>query len=182
MKWVTHSYAYLDRVASPWLIRRFVDPAAEFLFVDWGEEANAPADAIPFALPGAELGEHDADGTTFQKILAKYGLTDPTLQRLGRIVERGVDYTVRRVRPEETDQDGGIAFALMTISEGMMLVFEDDSSIVEGNFVVYDALYRSLKARELMAAQGKSLPASDGKGPTLRTEFLRDVLREANVG
>lgn len=56
MKWVTRDYVHLDRVASPWLITRFVDPQAEFVFVPWGAEDQRAADAIPLALPGAELG------------------------------------------------------------------------------------------------------------------------------
>ena len=59
MKWVTRDYVHLDRVACPWLIKRFIDKEAEFVFVPWGEESKRPADAIPFALPGAELGPHD---------------------------------------------------------------------------------------------------------------------------
>lgn len=177
MKWVTHNYVYLDRVASPWLIKRFVDPEAEFVFVGWDDGVELPSDAIPFALPGTELGEHDEQGTTFQKILAKYRLSDPTLEQMGRIVARGVDYTIRREWPETADAEGQIGVALMRLSEGMMLLFDDDPRIIEGSLVVYDALYRHLRARALVAASGQTLPASQGKGPTLRTEFLRAVLR-----
>src|ERR1700691_2338669 len=64
MKWVTRDFVHLDRVASPWLIKRFIDRDAVFVFVPWGAEERRPADAIPFALPGAEIGPHDQEGTT----------------------------------------------------------------------------------------------------------------------
>jgi hypothetical protein len=79
MKWVTRDFVHLDRVASPWLIKRFIDRDAVFVFVPWGKEDRRPADAIPFALPGAEIGPHDHEGTTFAKLLKKYRLDDPAL-------------------------------------------------------------------------------------------------------
>lgn len=182
MKWVTRAYVYLDRVASPWLIKRFVDPVAEFAFVPWGVEPVIPDGAIPFALPGAELAEHDAGGTTFQKILAKYDLTDPTLQHLGRIVAHGVDYTLRRYRPQTADADGQLAVALVTISEGMLLVEHDDQRVLAQTFPVYDALYSSLRVHALMEARGEGIPDSHGKGPGVRTEYMRALLKEASRG
>jgi hypothetical protein len=86
MKWVTRDFVHLDRVACPWLIRRFIDTDAEFVFVPWGEESRRPADAIAFAIPGAELGPHDAQGTTFEKLLAKYKLDDPSLAEIQRVI------------------------------------------------------------------------------------------------
>lgn len=177
MKWVTRSYAYLDRIASPWLIKRFVDPDAVFVFVEWGRESEAPRDAIPFALAGGPLSEHDerGRGTTFEKILAEYGLTDPSLQRLGRILARGVDYRMNG-EPESTDADGSIALALMALSEGMMLLETDDAAIVDRSCVIYDALYATFRARDYLERSGQTLPPSAGKGPTHRTEFLRNVI------
>lgn len=179
MKWATRAYVYLDRVASPWLIKRFVDPAAEFVLVPWESPAGIPPDAIPFALPGAELAEHDEQGTTFQKILAKYQLGDSTLQHLGRIVERGVEYTLARCRPENADPVGQLAVALMTLSEGMLLVEDDDQRVLTLSFPLYDAFYRDLRVHALMKARGEKIPDSHGKGPSVRTEYMRGLLREA---
>jgi hypothetical protein len=81
MKWVTRDFVHLDRVASPWLIKRFIDRDAVFVFVPWAGEDAAPAVAVPFALPGAEIGPHDAEGSTFAKLLAKYQLDDPALHQ-----------------------------------------------------------------------------------------------------
>ena len=79
MKWVTTEHVHLDRVACPWLIVRFIDPEAEFLFVARDKQDQLPDGAIPVAISGTELGPHDADGTTFDKILKKYNLNDPAL-------------------------------------------------------------------------------------------------------
>ncbi|MDB5686587.1 MAG: chromate resistance protein, partial [Rhizorhabdus sp.] len=61
MKWVSRDFVHFDRVVTPWLILRFVDPEAEFILVPWGKEDERPADAIPYAIPGVELGSHDAE-------------------------------------------------------------------------------------------------------------------------
>ena len=71
MKWVTRDFVHLYRVASPWLIQRFVDPEAQFVFVPLGQEDTRPSDAIPFGLPGVELSSHDEHGTTFEKIIRR---------------------------------------------------------------------------------------------------------------
>jgi hypothetical protein len=180
MKWVTRDFVHLDRVASPWLIKRFVDRDAEFGFVPWGAEHRCPADAIPLALPGAELGPHDAAGTTFQKILAKYRLTDPALHRMARVVAKGVDYVLHDFRPDAGDTDGQIAVGLLGFAEGMLLVNDADARILEASLPVYDALYANFRAHALVAAQGLTLPAHEGRGPTRPTEFLRNVLKAAS--
>src|SRR4051812_13312945 len=99
MKWVTIGNLHFDRVASPWLIRRFVDPKAEFVFVPRGQEATRPKDAIPFAIPGEKLGPHDKDGPTFVKILREYKLNDPALEKMGEVVDKGVKYVLEGYRP-----------------------------------------------------------------------------------
>jgi len=179
MKWVTRDYVHLDRVASPWLIKRFVDPEATFVFVPWGREDERPADAIPLALPGAELGPHDASGTTFQKILAKHKLTDPALQRLGVVIAKGVDYVLHGFRPAADDTDGQISVGLLGIAEGMLLLNTDDARILETSYVIYDALYANFRAHHLAALQGRVIPEHQGRGPTLPTDVLRQLLREA---
>ncbi len=87
MLWVTRSHVHVDRVACPWLIRRFVDSDAEFLFVPKNqvEDVATSRGGTPFDIPGVELGHHDGK-CSFEAILAKYDLTDPGLQRLARIV------------------------------------------------------------------------------------------------
>src|SRR6266571_1878877 len=95
MKWVTRKKARVDRIACPWLIQRFVDPAAEFLFVpdDLVTETARREGAIPFDVPDVELGHH-GDRCSFDAFLEKYRLTEPALQTLARIV-RGADTDAR---------------------------------------------------------------------------------------
>jgi hypothetical protein len=179
MKWVTRDFVHLDRVASPWLIRRFIDRDAVFVFVPWGEEHSAPADATPFGLPGAEIGPHDANGTTFAKLLAKYKLEDKALTRLSRVIAKGVDYVLHHYRPPPEDTDGQIAVGLLAVSEGMMLRHDDDNAIIAASLPVYDALYANFHAHLLMEESGGRLPPYEGKGPTNPTKYLRGLLRDA---
>lgn len=135
MKWVTRKNAKVDRVACPWLIRRFVDPDAEFLFVPAEEVLTVAAreGAIPFDVPGVELG-HGEGRCSFESILVKYGLDDPALVLLGRVVH-GADIP----------QDLGIepeAAGLRGIAHGFALLLgEDDQEKLRLQFPLYDALY-----------------------------------------
>lgn len=139
MRWVTRERPKVDRVACPWLIRRFVDPQAEFLYVP-AEEVLAVAErqgAIPFDVPGVELGHH-GDECSFDAILRKYGLRDPALQRLALIV-RGADTGQNALTPESP--------GLEAIAEGFRLTFENDQEQLERELPVYDALFAYCQAR-----------------------------------
>lgn len=133
MKWVTRARPKVDRVACPWLIKRFVDPDAEFRFVP-ADEVLAVAEregAVPFDVPGVELGHHGPE-CSFDAIIKKYGLDDPALARLALIV-RGADTDARGLAPESP--------GLEAIAEGFRLVFSDDHELLAREFPVYDALY-----------------------------------------
>jgi hypothetical protein len=133
MLWVTRSHVHVDRVACPWLIRRFVDSEARFLFVPRSEVQTAVTreEAIPFDVPGAELGHHDGK-CTFDAIIARYGLTDPALLRLARIVSAA-----------DTDRLEGdpLAAGLEALAVGYGLRYPDDHENLERQFEVYDSLY-----------------------------------------
>jgi hypothetical protein len=136
MKWITRERVKVDRVACPWLIRKFVDPAAEFLFVP-AEEVMAVAEregAIPYDVAGVALGHHGQE-CSFEAILKQYELTaDPALVLLGKIVN-GAD-TDNRLwnRPEGP--------GLKAIAEGFRhLGLGDDHEINRAQWIVYDALY-----------------------------------------
>jgi hypothetical protein len=134
MKWITRSHVHVDRVACPWLISRFVDSEAEFLFVPKSQinAVAAQSGAIPFDAPGVELGHHDGR-CSFESILLKYELSDPALKRLARIVHAAdVD--------EDIDTDP-IARGLEAIASGFSLRYPDDFANLEAQFEVYDALY-----------------------------------------
>jgi hypothetical protein len=177
MKWVTKDFVHLDRVACPWLIKRFIDRDATFVFVPWGEEHLRPADAIPFAIAGTELGPHDAAGTTFDKMMRKYRLDDPAIAAIADIIRAGVGFVLHQHRPAADDERGQMAYGLLALSEGMMLLRSTDTEIIEASLPVYDALYANFKAHHLVAARGLKLPPMEGKGPTRPTAFLREVLK-----
>ena len=122
MLWVTRSHVHVDRIACPWLITRFIDNEAEFLFVPKNEIERVVKEtgAIPFDAPGVELGHHDGDGTSpgrcsFESIILKYELKEPGLLRLAKIVH-AADVA------EDIDTDP-IARGLEAIASGFSLRF-----------------------------------------------------------
>ncbi|HEV8723790.1 MAG TPA: chromate resistance protein ChrB domain-containing protein [Candidatus Binatia bacterium] len=133
MKWVTRARPKVDRVACPWLIKRFVDPQAEFLYVPADEvlETARREGAIPFDVPNVEL-SHNGLECSFDAIIKKYNLADRTLQRLALIV-RGADTSAKQLTPESS--------GLEAIAEGFRLVYSDDHELLERELSVYDALY-----------------------------------------
>lgn len=134
MKWITRSHVHVDRVACPWLITRFIDSEAEFLFVPASqiEKAAREQNAIPFDTPGVELG-HQEGRCSFESIILKYGLKDPGLLRLAKIVH-AADVA------EDIDTDP-LARGLEAIATGYSLRFPNDMENLEHQFEVYDALY-----------------------------------------
>jgi hypothetical protein len=133
MKWVTRAKARVDRIACPWLIRRFIDKQAEFLFVPDAEVMATAAreGATPYDVPGAELGHH-GERCSFDAFLDKYGLADPALQALALIV-RGADTDARDIAKE--------AWGLYAVASGFREISRDDFENMGRQFSVYDALY-----------------------------------------
>ena len=133
MKWITRARPKVDRVACPWLIKRFIDPDAQFLYVPPEQviEVAARERAIPFDVANVELG-HNGPECSFDAIIKKYKLTDRALQRLALIV-RGADTAAKRLTPESP--------GLEAIAEGFRLVYSDDHELLERELSVYDALY-----------------------------------------
>jgi hypothetical protein len=123
----------VDRIACPWLIKRFVDPDAEFLYAapDQVMAVAALEGATPYDVPDVELGHH-GDECSFDAIIRKYDLTDPALQRLAPVV-RGADTNARDLTPESA--------GLYAIAGGFRLVYQDDHEQLEKELPVYDALY-----------------------------------------
>ena len=133
MKWITREKPKIDRIACPWLIKRFIDPDAEFFFVPFldvkqkAEELNA----IPFDIPGVEF-THYNDRCTFDYFVTKYKLSDPALHKMAEIV-RGADTD----RHEIAVQSSG----LWAISAGLAHNYSDDHRLLEKGMIIYDALY-----------------------------------------
>jgi hypothetical protein len=134
MKWVTRSHVHVDRVACPWLIKRFVDNEAEFLFVPVSQVAKVASEtgAIPFDAPDVELGHHEGR-CSFESIILKYEFKDPALLRLAKIVHSA------DVAPD-IDKDP-IARGLEAIAVGYSLRFPNDEENLDWQFDVYDSLY-----------------------------------------
>ena len=133
MKWITRERPKIDRIACPWLIARFIDASAEFLYVpaDQVQSTAEATGAVPYDVPGVEL-SHVGELCSFDAFLKKYGLTEPALQRLGTIV-RGADTS----RLDLTPQSAG----LYAISLGLSRNFADDHEMLRHGLVMYDALY-----------------------------------------
>ena len=134
MRLITRSHVHVDRIACPWLISRFVDSEAEFLFVPKSqiEKAAQETGAIPFDAPGVELGHHDGK-CSFETIIEHFGLTDKALLRLAKIVHSADVWADRDADP--------LAMGLEAIAVGYSLRFPDDLENLERQFDVYDALY-----------------------------------------
>jgi hypothetical protein len=133
MKWVTRERPKIDRIACPWLVTRFIDPAAEFLFVPPRDvmEVAGQTGAIPYDIPGVEL-THVGELCSFDAFLAKYRLDEPGLRQLAQIV-RGADTS----RLDLTPQSAG----LYAISLGLSHCHADDHALLAHGLVMYDALY-----------------------------------------
>jgi len=134
MKWITRSHVHVDRVACPWLISRFVDSDAEFIFVPRNqvEKKAEKMGAIPFDIPGVELG-HINGRCSFESIIEKFDLKDQALLRLAKIVHAAdVEADLH------TDE---IAPGLDAIAIGYSLRFPDDIENLSRQFDVYDGLY-----------------------------------------
>jgi hypothetical protein len=133
MKWVTRSHVHVDRVACPWLITRFIDSDAEFLFVPKSQVDTIAkkGTAIPFDAPGVELGHHDGL-CSFETIIRKYELTDKALLHMAKIIHAA-----------DTDQfeTDPLAAGLEAIAVGYSLRFPDDRENLDHQFEVYDSLY-----------------------------------------
>lgn len=143
MKWVTREKAKVDRIACPWLVKRFVDPDAEFLFVpaDRVREVAAKEGAIAFDAAGVEL-THYKEGVkefvSFDAIIRKYGLSDPALLELAKIV-RGADAKI----PDAPPESAGLEAAAL----GFRQKAKDDFENMRLQFPFYDALYEYCRSR-----------------------------------
>ncbi len=142
MKWVTREKAKVDRIACPWLIRKFIDPEAEFIFVQKDKviETAEREGAHSFDAEGAEFDHSDDGKCTFEVLVQHYGIKDEAVGKLAKIVH-GADV------PEDlaiTQESAG----LRAIAHGFRLISKDDHQNMAKQFAVYDALYEYLRAGE----------------------------------
>ena len=131
MRWITREHIKVDRVACPWLIRKFIDSNPEFVFLPRDTDWTVISDGTVFDVPGCELGHHGED-VSFDSFLKKYGLADPALRLLADIV-RSADS-----RPSSPHPAGE---GLRWIAHGFSALGLSDQDILDREFIVYDALY-----------------------------------------
>jgi hypothetical protein len=144
VRWATRRHCHVDRAACAWLIRRFIDPAAEFLFVDDLDEV--PADATPFDMRGVELSHHGAD-CSFETFLRRHGLDDPALWDIARIVHEADLADERYDAPEAPGLD--------VLLRGLSMVAADDLRMLEIAEPLFDGLYE-YRTRALMLGREPS--------------------------
>ena len=166
MKWVTREHVHVDRTASPWLIKRFVDPKAEFIFVpvEKVEEFVKREEAIPYDAPSVELGHH-GDKCSFDAIVEKYKIKDSALLELAKIV-RAAD-----TDNSETAPEGAGLSAVMT---GLSIVAKDDHETIEKAKPVYDALYTYSNLKLIREKYKSEIEKMDRKQ---RRDFLKKKLQ-----
>jgi hypothetical protein len=162
MKWVTRLYVHVDRTACPWLIKRFVDPKAEFIFVPVEniEEIVKKEKAIPYDAPNVELGHH-GEKCSFDSVVEKYKIKDPAVLELAKIV-RAADTDKMETAPE--------AAGLEAIMTGIGIV-----EAIEKARPVYDALYTNCKLNLIREKHKDEIEKMDRKQ---RREFLKKKLTE----
>ncbi len=144
MRWITRERVKVDRVACPWLIKKFVDPEAEFVFLPRDTDWSKVADGILFDVPDCELGHHGGD-VSFDSILKKYGLRDPALHLLAEIV-RAADSHPPNPHPAGE--------GLQWIAQGFSAIGWTDHEILAREFMVYDALYAECRRRVETESRG----------------------------
>lgn len=142
MKWVTRWHVHVDRVACPWLISKFVDKDAEFIFVPWPGALPSPDMGIPFDFPRSnfELGHHDGK-CTFEAIIEKYKIEDPWVREVAKIVHAADVGSDIDMAPE--------AEGVEAIAAGSMYLVENDYEALEKGFYVYDALYVYVQIKKI---------------------------------
>jgi len=135
VKWVTWENIGIDRMGCAWLIRRFIDPKAKFIFI--ARDDAIPTGAEPFDIPGVRLSHHEGH-CSFHAMLREYKLTDPVLAKIARVIDEAD--TVQEVNVEPA------APGLDIICSGLRLASQDDAAATDNGLLIYDALYAQFAA------------------------------------
>ena len=146
MKWVTRDFVHLDRVACPWLIRRFIDPRAEFFYVSAEQVFNEAErlNAVAYDIPGAPV-SHEGARCSFEVLIAAFGLEHAALNKLARMV-CGADTDKLDMAPESS--------GLLALSLGLSQLHADDHTMLEAAMPMYDALYAWCQSVSSAVSQG----------------------------
>jgi hypothetical protein len=167
MKWVTREYVHVDRTACPWLIKKFVDPKAEFIFVSVEriEDVVKKEKAIPYDVPGVDLGHH-GNKCSFDAIVEKYKIKDPSVLKMAKIV---------RAADTDTMEAAAEAAGLEAVMTGFGIESKDDYETVAKAGKVYDALYANCKLKLIRQKYEDEIENMDRKQ---RREFIRKKVKE----
>jgi len=167
VRWVTREFVHVDRTACPWLIKRFVDSKAEFIFVPVEKilDVAKKEKAIPFDVPGVELGHH-GDKCSFDAVVEKYKIKDPAVLELAKIV-RAADTDKMETALE--------AAGLEAVMTGLGIVSKGDHETIAKASTVYDALYNNCKLKLIREKYKAEIENMDRKQ---RREFLTKQLTE----
>jgi AraC-like DNA-binding protein len=170
MKWITRERPKIDRIATPWLIIRFIDPGAEIIYVPARDVLikAAELDAIPFDVPNVEFSHHE-DLCTFDSLLQKYELKEPALKTMALII-RGADTDAHHLAAQ--------ASGLWAISAGLAYNIKDDQELLKTGMVIYDALYSW--ARFLQNQKHTQNPV-DGVLLEVYNKFLKEDKKSVKV-
>jgi len=166
MKWVTRAFPHIDRTASAWLIKRFIDPEAEFVFINWPEEELKPEHGTPFDIKGVELGHKDGK-CTFEVIVEKYGIEDPYVLKIAEIVHAAdIEGEIDKV-PE--------ARGIRMVFDGLRFITENDYETIELGMKIWDAVHAAFKLKDVVSQYRDKL---ESMSRTERLRFLKELLRK----
>lgn len=169
MKWVTRNFPGVDRTASAWLIKKFIDPEAEFVFINWPEEKPELGRGIPFDIEGVELG-HKGSKCTFEVMVEKYSIKDPYVLKIAEVVHAAdIEGEIDKA-PE--------ARGVKAIFSGLRFVTKDDHETLDIGMKVWEALNAYFKLKDIEEKHRdklKSMPRTE------RLRFLEEILREQCV-
>ena len=166
MKWVTRSFPHVDRTASAWLIKRFIDPEAEFTFIDWPEQELKPEHGTPFDIKGVELGHH-GDKCSFETIVEKYNIQDPYVHKIAEIIHAADIKGEMEKTPE--------ALGVKALFSGLRLITRGDHETIEYGMKICDAIYALYKALDL---EEKHKPELESLSKTMRLRRLKELLNQ----
>jgi len=164
VKWVTRRFVHVDRTATAWLIKKFIDKGAEFVFIDYPREQPKPEHGTPFDIKGVELG-HKNGKCTFEVVMEKYKVEDLFVKKVAEVVHAAdIEGELHKV-PE--------AAGILALFTGLRLIAKNDLEALEIGFKVWDSLYAYFKAQEIKEKFKDKLKELDR---IARIEFLRSQL------
>ncbi len=167
MLWVTRNHVHVDRVVSPWLIKRFIDLDAKFKFVQWPGTELTPEDGTPFDFPNMDIPFTHHDGKcTFEVLIDHYNLDDPVLKDMAEIIH-GADVSKDIDKAPE-------ARGVELVSSGLAYISDDDHQALKRGFILFDSMYAGLLLRRLRKEMKDQL---EGLGRLEKFKLLFDELR-----